>query len=168
MSYQQALCYLGMEKRERHRAKVSHGSTANPMKQLWSGGKKWDTNLQTYSNCKVSEGHRGCQMLIRTLTTYRLGRKVFMLIPEQVFMQSGVTFRMENRSAGCKTSVNSLVSSTNSPGLISKVTSRLAQNYEKISKSQLRGGSFPSEQATFAREKSQLFHRLALGISGEG
>lgn len=88
------------------------------------------------------------------------------------FMQSGVTFRMENRSAGCKTSVNGLISSTNSPGTISwersKVTSRLAQNYEKISKSPLRGGSFPREQATFAREKSQLLHRLALGISGEG
>lgn len=29
-----------------------------------------------------------------------------LLTPEQVFMQSGVTFRMENRSAGCKTSVS--------------------------------------------------------------
>lgn len=95
-----------------------------------------------------------------------------LLTPEQVFMQSGVTFRTENRSAAWRTSVYSLVSSTNSPGLISwersKVTSHLAQNYEKISKSQLRGGSFPCEQATFARQESQLFRRLALGISGEG
>jgi len=87
-------------------------------------------------------------------------------------MQSGAIFGRENRSAGCKTSVTSLISSTNSLGLISrekgKVNSHLARNYEKISKSQVRSGSFPSEQATFVREKPQLFHRLALGISGEG
>lgn len=75
LSYQPALCHLGMEKREWRRANVSHSSMANPMKQSWLGGKKWDTNLRTCSNCKVSEEHRGCQELIRTLTIYRLDRK---------------------------------------------------------------------------------------------
>lgn len=46
------------KKRERRRAKVSHGSTANPMKQLWLRSKKRDANLQFHSNCKVSEGHK--------------------------------------------------------------------------------------------------------------
>lgn len=151
---------FGNGKKEWRRAKVSHSSTANPMKQLRLGGKKWDTNLQTCSNCKVGEDAK-CSSGHSPSTNWT--ERHWLLTPEQVFMQSGVTFRVENRSAGCKTSVNSLISSTNSPGLISqersKVTSCLAQNYEKISKSQLRGGSFPSEQATFAREKSQLFHR---------
>lgn len=75
MSYQQALCHLGTEKREWHRAEVGDGSTANSMKQLRSGGKKSGTILWTCSKHKVGEGHGGCQMLIRTLTIYRLDRK---------------------------------------------------------------------------------------------
>lgn len=75
MSYKQALCHLGTEKRERHRAKAGGGSTANPMKQLRLGGKTWDTILWTCSKCKVGEGHGGCQTLIRTPTIYRVDRK---------------------------------------------------------------------------------------------
>lgn len=69
MSCQQALRHLGMDKEKDVGQKLV--LVAQLMKKLWLGGKKWDTNLQTCSDCKV----RGCEMLIRTLTIYRVDRK---------------------------------------------------------------------------------------------
>lgn len=77
--------------------------------------------------------------LTRTLTVSWLDRKGWTAHTWAGFTQPRGTFSMENRSAGCKTSVRGLFSSTNSPGLLSagrEATSlfwhRIMENFHSV------------------------------------
>lgn len=80
---------------------------ANPVKQLWLGNKKRGINLQVYSCCLPVRGSKDAKMLSRTGGAERL-------TPGQILLWSDL--QDGSRSAGCETSVSSLISSTNSPG----------------------------------------------------
>lgn len=160
MLFKCAVCHLGMEMGDVQLKLVR----ANPVKQLWLGNKKWGTNLQVYSCCLPVRDPKDAEMLTRDRRGWTAHIWAdFTLEWPSGWKQVSCTWNIWQRSYFL---YKQSWSSFRWEGM--EFTSILAHNDEKISRSQLRSGSLPSEQAIFVMEKSQPLHRSALGICEKG